>query len=412
MNPRFRFLFILVLACFAFPERSPAPVVFKPGEKVEYRVPGDEEVSGEAQELFAIGQKAEADGNYRRGVKAYEKLVRNHKRDVLAPEAAFQVGALQEKREQFLRAAKAFRVVVEQYPQSPRFDEAIEAQFRIGEMFLNGKRVKFMGIPMAKGLDRAMEIFAAIVRTAPYGKYTARAQFNIGLVREKQGLKDQAVAAYQAVLDKFPDEPVAADAQYQLGYIWYNAAEVGTRDSSAISQAKTGFEDFLARHPKSEKAAQARENLNRLEKKENSDVFGIARFYDKRKNYKAAVMYYNDVIRQQPGSQNSEQAKKRIAAIREKVGDAALEIPKVPVSKKKTVASSRRASNSEPAEESPEMRADPNSVAPLPPPEADEALPPPPSLEPDTTTAPASSPAPFDETESSPAPEASATPSE
>jgi hypothetical protein len=31
-----------------------------------------------------------------------------------------------------------------------------------------------------------------VVRTAPYGKYTARAQFDIGLAREKQGANDAA----------------------------------------------------------------------------------------------------------------------------------------------------------------------------------------------------------------------------
>jgi TolA-binding protein len=82
-----------------------------------------------------------------------------------------------------------------------------------------------------------VEIFAAIVRTAPYGKYTARAQFNIGLAAEKMGSSDQAVAAYMAVVENFPDHPVAADAQYQIGYLWLNALQNGTRDARATANA-------------------------------------------------------------------------------------------------------------------------------------------------------------------------------
>ena len=96
-------------------------------------------------------------------------------------------------------------MVVENYPKSPHFRESIEAQFRIGEMYLNGKKLKLLGIPIKSSMEKAIEIFAAIVRTAPYGKYTARAQFNIGLATEKQGNADAAVTAYTAVVEKFPE---------------------------------------------------------------------------------------------------------------------------------------------------------------------------------------------------------------
>jgi outer membrane protein assembly factor BamD len=118
---------------------------------------------------------------------------------------------------------------------------------------LNGKKLKVLGIPIASALDRAVTIFANVVRTAPYGKYTARAQFNIGMAREKQGANDAAIQAYQAVVDKFPDEPIAVDAQYQIGYIWFTASHLGTNDAAAASNAKTAF-NFLFHYPKSEKA--------------------------------------------------------------------------------------------------------------------------------------------------------------
>jgi outer membrane protein assembly factor BamD len=254
-------------------------------------------------------------------------------------------------------------------------------------------------------LDAAVEIFASVVRTAPYGKYTARAQFDIGLAREKQGLADAAITAYQAVIDKFPNEPVAADAQYQIAYLWYAAARAGTKDPNAVTKATTGFQDFLFRYPHSEKAPQARENLARLENKATSDSFGIAKFYDKRGDYRAAVIYYNDVIRQKPGSSQGDEAKRRIDQLRSKIGDAAVkEIETAANAPKKKPRNMANAGESR--EGAPAMRTSPTDVAPLPPPEADVSLPPPASLAPDTTTAPAISPTPVE----SPAPESTASP--
>src|SRR5467141_164644 len=312
-------------------------VVFRPGEKAKYVPPGEEELNGNAAELFEIGQKAEKQENPKRAIRAYRQLVRQHPRDALAAGAAFRTAVLMEQVHDYLVAAGAYRVVVTNYPTSPHFLEAIEAQFRIGEVYLAGKKLKVLGIPMATSMDRAVEIFAAVIRTAPYGKYTARAQFDIGLAREKQGANDAALQAYQAVVDKFPNEPLAVDAQYQIGYIWFTAAQTGTKDAAAATNAKTAFQDFLFHYPKSEKAAQARANLDILEHKQTANSYKVAKFYDKQKYYRAAVIYYNEVIRQQPGSQESNEAKKRIDQLRAKFGDAALQpaLPQGQASKKK-----------------------------------------------------------------------------
>jgi outer membrane protein assembly factor BamD len=380
-----RAFLVFAVAAFLLPESGKASVIFKPGQKAKYVAPGEEQISGNAAELFQIGQTAEKEGNIKRAIRAYKTLVKRHPKDTLAPGALYRSAQLQEQLRQFTPAAESFRELVERYPGSPHFDEAIEAQFRVGEIYLNGKKLKFLGIPLASALDRAVTIFANVVRTAPYGKYTARAQFDIGLAREKQGANDAALQAYQAVVDKFPNEPIAVDAQYQIGYIWFTAAETGTKDAAAAANAKTAFQDFLFHYPKSEKAAQARGNLDILEHKQTANSYKVAKFYDKQKYYRAAVIYYNEVIRQQPGSEESNEAKKRIDQLRAKFGDAALQ-PALPVAqggKKKGEAHGGRTAGTESAKPGAA-----NNEAPLPASETDSSLPPPASLAPDTTTAP------------------------
>ncbi len=408
---RIHTLVVFIVAILALPDAGMASVIFQPGKKAKYVAPGEEEISGNAAELFQTGQTAEKEGNTKRAIKAYKSLVKRHPNDALAAGALFRAAELQEQRHDYLRAAESFRQVVEKYPGSPNFDEAIEAQFRIGEIYLAGKKLRLLGIPIASSLERAVTIFASVVRTAPYGKYTARAQFDIGLAREKQGANDAAIQAYQAVVDKFPNEPIAVDAQYQIGYIWFHASRTGTKDIAAASNAKTAFQDFLFHYPNSEKAAQARDNLNLLEQKQTSSSFAVAKFYDKQKYYRAAVIYYNEVIRQQPGSTESDRAKKRIDQLRTKVGEAALQpafAPAEPGKKKGDAHEARTAKSGSGAKPGPA-----NNEAPLPAPETDVSLPPPASLAPDTTTAPEPLPAPPSASTSSgasPAPEASASP--
>jgi outer membrane protein assembly factor BamD len=385
MQPVIRGFLVVVVTLFLLPEPGTATIVFKPGKKAKFVSPGEEEMSGDAAELYQVGQTAEKQGNPKRAIRAYKTIVKRHPKDALAATALYRAAQLQEQTHEYTPAADSYLQVVERYASSPHFDDAIEGQFRIGEIYLNGKKLKVLGIPIASSLDRAVTIFANVVRTAPYGKYTARAQFDIGLAREKQGANDAAIQAYQAVVDKFPNEPVAVDAQYQIGYIWFTAAQLGTNDAAAAGNAKTAFQDFLFHYPKSEKAAQARKNLDILEHKQTSNSYKVAKFYDKQKYYRAAVIYYNEVIRQQPGSEESNEAKKRIDQLRAKFGDAALQ-PAIHVSqnaKKKPDAHGSRTAGTGAA-----APGAPNNEAPLPSSESDSSLPPPASLAPDTTTAP------------------------
>ncbi len=406
---KFRVLpLVVLLACSALLAAN-AAVVFRPGEKAKYVPPGEEELSGDAAELFDIGQKAEKAGNYGRAIKAYKTLVRKYSRDALAAGACYRGGVLYEKTHQYLEAAGTYKTLVVSYPTSPHFNEAIEGQFRVGEMYLAGKKLKLLGIPLATSMDRAVDIFASIIRTAPYGKYTARAQFDIGLAREKQGSNDAAIQAYQAVIDKFTNDPIAADAQYQIGYIWFRAAKLGTKDIAATNNARTAFQDFLFRYPNSEKAPQARANLQLLEHKSLSRAFDVARFYDKQKAYRAAVLYYNEVIRQQPGSAESDKAKKRIEELRAKVGDKVLQSPvDVKAAENKKAAEQEKAKSAATSAEPPK----PDS-APVLPPDLDNSLPPAPSappLNPSTSSGWSSAPASTPEPATSPTPEPSSTP--
>jgi outer membrane protein assembly factor BamD len=311
------------------------------------------------------------------------------------------MGQLQEQTHQYILAAQSYAVLAEKYQKSERFDEAVEGLFRIGEMYLNGQKTKVLGIPIKSGMKQAVLIFGMIIRTAPYGKYTARAQFDLGRAHEKQGSNESAIAAYQAVVEKFPNDPIAIDAQYQIGYIWSKASSSGTYDPATATHAKVGFEDFLARYPNSEKAKQARENLKRMEQKQTSTAYQIAKFYDKQKRYRAAAIYYNEVIRQQPSSPEGERAKKRIGELRAKVGDAKLQAPSV------TAAAANRKSRKPRTSEEDISPPSSNETAPLPAPDSDTSLPPPASLLPDSTTAPPpssieSSPSPTPETTASP----------
>jgi outer membrane protein assembly factor BamD len=191
-------------------------------------------------------------------------------------------------------------------------------------MYLGGKKTKVLGMSLGHGYNRAEEMFTEIVKRAPYHKLAPMAQFNVGQALEKQTKIPEAVAAYKEVITRYPGDPVASDAQYQLGYVQLHDAQTGSYNDQTRQRAVESFEEYMNHQPKSEKVAQARENIKLLTAAEVKNTMEIAKFYDKTKKYKAAVVYYNEVIRSAPGTSESDQARKRIEALKGTVGEDVL----------------------------------------------------------------------------------------
>src|SRR5207237_8638249 len=78
-------LFTFVIGAISLATVGQASVIFRPGEKVKYVAPGEEEVSGNAQRLYEIGQEAEKKGNIGRAIKAYSQIWRKDRHDTMTP---------------------------------------------------------------------------------------------------------------------------------------------------------------------------------------------------------------------------------------------------------------------------------------------------------------------------------------
>lgn len=318
----------LLAACsgvLAFPPQASAAVVYRSGEgwSTEGASPEDTVESSASAQL----QKAEAfenAGETKRAYRAYRGLMRKFPNSGVAARSQFKAGEMAAKGGDFDAAFDAYGKYLSKYPKGEDFDRAVEAQFDIARRFLEGERKRVLGVKTFSSMARAQAMFESIVKNAPFSRYAAQAQFYTGQTLEKQGKDAEAVAAYQAVLARYSSDPIAADAQYQIGYVHFKNARSGSYDKAEANKAREAFEDFIARYPGSEKIAQARENLNALSGRETSGSLGVAKFYDKQKNFKAAVIYYNDVIKQQPSSEEAKFAEKRIAELKEKVGEDVL----------------------------------------------------------------------------------------
>ena len=278
----------------------------------------------EASEALKRGESAEAAGDTKGALAIYRGILKANSLTAAAPKAQYKIGQILERQGDLKQAYDAYADYTSKYPRGGEFDAVIQAQFNIAKTYLDGRKKKVLGVSLAPSYDTAQEMFSGIVKRAAFHRLAPLAQFNVGQALEKQEKPTEAIGAYQEVIIRYPGDPVADDAQYQIGYVQYRETQTGSNDQSARLKAREAFEDFVNRYPTSEKTAQARENMKSLSGADVKSSLDVAKFYDKTKNYRAAVVYYNEVIRVAPGSPESEQARKRIDELKALVGVDAL----------------------------------------------------------------------------------------
>lgn len=119
----------------------------------------------------------------------------------------------------------------------------------------------------------------------------------------------QAITEYQQFINNHPSHPEVEHATYRLADSYYILRRGKDRDPEMPRQAIDWFSRFIDEFPGStEKVEEAKEKIvdcrNILAKRE----IYIGNFYKKKKNYKAALKRYNNVIEKYPETKYNQKA--------------------------------------------------------------------------------------------------------
>lgn len=295
-----------------------AALVWRPGEGWVSENSGETLAASDAKAALQISRDLEAKEDWKSALAGYRTIIRRWPLSSAAGEAQFKMGLMQERMGEFWPAYKSYQDVVQKFAGSQYFDLAIERQYNIGNLYLAGEPQRIWKIPLFPSMEKTAEIFEAVIKNAPYGKYAPASQFKIGLAQENQKKWSAAISAYNKLLDRYPKSDYADDAQYQIGYAWYKASSEAEYDQSAAEKSIEAFQDFAIRYPNSEKINQAKQYIEELTGRRIRGALNIARFYEKQKNFKAAIIYYSEVVQQNPDSAEGAEAKQKLEMLRSK----------------------------------------------------------------------------------------------
>src|SRR5579871_3267431 len=315
-------VWLVLTGLVIFPSRSPAPLIYTPGEGWSYEAAGGEGKwrKTKAKDQLQVALEAFEQKDYAIATKAAKRVVDVWPLSDYAPQAEYLLARCLEGRKMDEKAFKEYERLIEKYPKSTNYDESLQRQFEIATRFLHGQRFKlFNYIPTLPSMDKTVDMYEKIIKNGQYTDVAAQSQMNIGAAREKQlklfsdkQLYEMAAKAYEVAADRYHDRPkIASDAMFKAGQAYTKEAQSAEYDQSKAGQARNTFTDFITYFPNDPRVPEAQKMIGLLKDEQAHGNFQVAQYYDKRNRPRAALIYYNEVVSQAPSSPYAATALKR-----------------------------------------------------------------------------------------------------
>ena len=235
-------------------------------------------------------------GQYKEAGDEFVRLVENWKDSKFTPDAQYYAGVSYQKAKKPYIAFKNYEKVIKFYPYSKHVKDIVKAEYKIGEHFYNTSEAKLMGVELMGDAERAIEIFSAIITNMPYSEYADKAQFMIGKSYKKLQQYNEAALAFKKLVQEYPKSKLVDKAKFEVAECMSLYSKGSDYDQASTDEAIKEFKKYAEEFKDEKVQEQAAKTLNVLSEKKAKSIYDIAAFYHRMKKYRAAYIYYSQVI--------------------------------------------------------------------------------------------------------------------
>lgn len=259
-------------------------------------------VDPEADALMAEAKAYQEEGKMSKSRSPLKEIVRYHKLAPNAAEARYMLGRSYEATGDYRDAFKEYAKLIDRYPQSPLYEDAINRQLAMAVDAAEGK----MTVPVFWGawtsaMDSSVVVswLREIVEKAPYNDMAASSSSLLAEYLEKQGRPEEARMEYARLVERYPDSKYAPAAQLKVAQLWSDSHTRGDNNLVNLSNAREAYEEFSLRFPKHPEAKTALAKAAEMECLMVQQQLEVGRYYLERSNeYTSAIFCFEDVVRQ------------------------------------------------------------------------------------------------------------------
>jgi outer membrane protein assembly factor BamD len=240
-----------------------------------------------------------AAGDYKGAMRETRKFEEFYSDSDYADDNQFVRGEIRMAQGKYEDAAKEFQLVITSFPESELFDDVITKQYELGDLYYARgqanlekgwwKRFK------RKPFEKAIAVYTMVIDNQPFTDAAAEAQYKVGLCRYT--LEDYVEAAfeYRRVVEDYAKSGWVDEAKYGLAMCYYESSLPAEYDQGPSLLAVKAIDEFKEQFPGDHRIPEL--DAKRVEARSvvAEQRLQTAQFYERRRKFKAAAIYYEVV---------------------------------------------------------------------------------------------------------------------
>ena len=251
------------------------------------------------------------EGDYKKALHEVNKFAEFYGDDPLADQNQFLRAEIYMADGKLYAAAKEFQQVLSAYPATSLYDDTIAKQYEIGDRFYElgqAKLQKRWTFFRKRPLRRAIEVYAMVIDNQPFTEAAAEAQYKLGLCHHTRGEHLEAAYEYRRVIEDYAGSEWVDEASHGLATAYYDQSLPPDYDQMPSQLAIEAIDSFTVRFPNDGRGAELGEKRQEMRNNIAQQRLQSARFYEKRRQFVSARIYYEVVVKQFPDTPAKDEA--------------------------------------------------------------------------------------------------------
>ncbi len=181
-------------------------------------------------------------------------------------------------------------------------DDPADKLYNEGLYLMNSKR----------DYRQAAKRFEEVDRQHPYSEWARKALIMSAYAHYEGSQYEESVTAAKRYVTLHPGSPDAAYAQFLIGSSYFDQIPDVTRDQQRTERALQALDEVVRKYPNTEYAAGAKKKIEIARDQLAGKEMTTARFYQKKRDYIAAINRFKVVITQYQTTRHVEEALMRL----------------------------------------------------------------------------------------------------
>lgn len=202
--------------------------------------------------------------------------------------------------------------LMDEYPESPLYQQALQRQYDIADEFLRGYKRVFIYFPVLDAEDEGVDMLYRIQQRSPGSLLAEKALLRTADFYYSTSDFDLAADAYGVYMKSYPRSPKIPQVRLRRAYATL-AQFRGTRyDATPLVDARAQLVDVAAAYPQIADEENLSDLLLRIDDTFAKKIYRTADFLRRTKQPGAAVYYYRFLIATFPNSPEAKLAKEAL----------------------------------------------------------------------------------------------------